>query len=71
MSGGGGIKDPWTGRGCKGVEPPLMSEGGGDQRLPWAGRGWKGAEPPLVIRGRGADPLDRKGLEGGRAPSGD
>jgi hypothetical protein len=45
--------------------------GGGDQRHPWAGRGWKGAETPLVIRGGGPDPLDRKGLEGGGAPSGD
>jgi hypothetical protein len=70
VSGGGEIKDPWTGRGWRGAKSPLMSGGGGEIKDPWTGRGWKGAEPPLVIRGGGSDPLDIKGLEGGGAFSG-
>ena len=30
---GGGIKDPWTGRGWKGAEPPLVIRGGGSDPL--------------------------------------
>jgi hypothetical protein len=51
VSGGGDQRHPWTGRGWKGAEPPLVI-GGGDQRHPWAGRAGRG-RGPLWYLGRG------------------